>query len=601
MKKLIPASLIILLFSCNTPNPEAQIIQLTNLEGEEDQLTFSPKGDQIAFTYALGGNRDIYIQTIDEKEELLKVAGSKDQEHSPAWSPDGEKLVYTVENNAKTLIRIHNLSNNELKNIELDSGRAFKANWSPNGQQIVFAGHDGRSEDIYLYHLETEAIQKLTDEPGREAHFGFSPDGRYIGYNKRGGPEEDLFAISVDGKEKINITQHADYEWYPHWSPQGDGVLFYSTWGDAMTEVWIASFPTHGLKQVSNHIVEDFGSVFSPDGKEVVFISKRDGMNDLFIYHLEKDITRKLGISEKLKRGWPKWSPAGQALAYSANVEEPFLYEVNIESRQTQRITNLHQAEEFPTVDPKGKYLAFVTNGNGSESNIMLFDLETKKTTPFLNNYQLQTRPQFSKTSGTLGMVQGPGGSVATNNIFTATLDEKDSLYLTDSGGIRHFVWTPDDQEVIYGYDSSANYSFDIWKKNLSTGKIQPLVQTTGSEIPTSVSPDGTHFLFQSNISGQNKVYQLPFSGTVRNIESYELTDGWDATYSPDGEHIVFISNKNEENTTDIFIMDKNAQNKQRLTNDHFEETHPQWSADGKRIIFSAQKGSKDIYLYTFK
>ncbi|MEK6154018.1 DPP IV N-terminal domain-containing protein [Flavobacteriaceae bacterium 3-367] len=600
MKKPLFPLLMVILLACNGPYRAGEVLRLTDMEGEEEQLAFSPNGDRIAFSFCQKGNCDIYLKSIEEDEPPLQITKSEGRESRPTWSPNGKMLAYTVTAKSRTYITIHEFASKQRTLVQLEGAALYKPGWSPDGKRIVLNGNDGSSEDIYLYELKTAKFTRLTHEPGREVHFGFSPDGRYVGYNKRGGPIEDLFAISVDGKELINITQHAGHEWYPHWSPKGDGVLFYSTWGTEMTEVWVANFPGTGLKRVSDHIVEDYGPVFSPDGEEVVFISKRDGLNDLYVYHFGSDSLRHLHIGEKLKEGWPLWSPDRTKLAYSANLEEPHLYQITIASGNIRRLTDSAQAEEFPAMDPEGNYVAYVTKGAGSESNIMLLHLGTGETSPFLAGYQGQTRPQFSHTTKRLGLVQSPGGSIVTNNIITASLDGTDSLQLTDFGGVRHFIWTADDKEIIYAYDSVANYAYDIWKLNLPTGERQPLFESPADGIPTDVSVNGAHFLFHSNLGGQNKIYRMPVAGGSPEPIAHELVNGWGANYSPDGEQIVFLSDNNAEKTTDIYIMHRDGGPVQRLTTDRYRETSPKWTVDGKSIIFSVQKGSKDIWVYTF-
>lgn len=600
MGKPVLMALASVLLSCTGTDLAGRAIRLTDMEGEETQLAFSPNGDSIAFTYCQKGNCDIYVKSMEEDEPLLQITKSEDREDRPAWSPNGQMLAYAVTTKTKSFITIQELASKQQTLVQLEGVALYRPGWSPDGKRIVLNGNDGSSEDIYLYDLEASKFTRLTHEPGREVHFGFSPDGRYVGYNKRGGATEDLFALSVDGQELINITQHPGHEWYPHWSPKGNGVLFYSTWGTEMTEVWVANFPGTGLKRVSNHMVEDYGSVFSPDGESVVFISKRDGLNDLYMYHFESDSLLSLQIGEKLKEGWPIWSPDGSRLAYTANLEEPHLYQITITSGQIKRLTDSAQAEEFPAIDPEGNYVAYVTKGAGSESNIMLLHLGTGVTSPFLAGYQGQTRPQFSHSTKRLGLVQSPGGSIVTNDIITSSLDGTDSLQVTNFGGVRHFIWTADDKEIIYAYDSVANYTYDIWKLNLPSGERQPLFESPADGIPTDVSADGEYFLFHSNMDGQNKIYRMPVTGGTPEPIVHELINGWDATYSPDGEQIVFVSNNNAEKTSDIYIMRKDGGSVQRLTTDRYRETSPKWTADDKSIIYSVQKGSKDIWVYTF-
>lgn len=585
-------------FACSSRSDnESLLLHLTDLAGDEGELTFSPDGRQLAFTSEINGNKDIYIKSI--YGETVQQIGDPDKaEYHPAWSPDGNQLAYTVLKDTLETIYIEDLHSSAFITIAPTNVRCFRPAWSPDGNYLVFNGNDGQSVDVYLAESLSGKYEKLTDEPGSELHFGFSPNGKYIGYNKRGGPDEDLFAISLDGVEKINITQHADHEWYPHWSPKGDKVLFYSTWGTEMTEVWTVDFPNHKFTRISNHIVEDYGGIFSPDGDKVLFISKRGGHNDLYLFDFQTNKTQCLNLEKNLRGGWPQWSPDGKTLAYATNLEEAYLYHLDISSGAVQRLTNGEAMEVLADISPDAERVAFVSSGGGSESNIMVFDYASGEVAPLVSTYHYQTWPRYSHKTGKLGYIQGPGGSIRTNDIYAFSPGKKDTFRLTSSGGVRHFIWSPDDSEIFYAYDSSANYRYDIWKLDVFTGKTEPFLQSPASVIPTSIAPDGTNLLYHGDIDGFTKIYRLFLDKNKSDQMHIQLIAGWDAVYSPDGQQILFVSNENEEKYVDLYIINKAGDEVQRLTNDRYRETNPKWSRDGKSIIFSSQQGNKDIWMY---
>ena len=78
----------------------------------------------------------------------------------------------------------------------------------------------------------------------------------------------------------------------------------------------------------------------------------------------------------------------------------------------------------------------------------------------------------------------------------------------------------------------------------------------------------------------------LLLSGELR------LRDGFAARES----QIVFTSSR--DGNSEIYVMDSDGKNQKRLTRNPKYDTHPSWSPDGQKIVFSSlRKGSK-IQLY---
>ena len=90
-------------------------------------------------------------------------------------------------------------------------------------------------------------------------------------------------------------------------------------------------------------------------------------------------------------------------------------------------------------------------------------------------------------------------------------------------------------------------------------------------------------------------VYELGSKEQPRQITSGDYDDG-QARWSPDGKSIAFVSNRTEEPdsnpNSDIWIVSADNGNKganlQKVTTNAREDSSPQWSPDGKSIVYTS-------------
>ena len=69
---------------------------------------------------------------------------------------------------------------------------------------------------------------------------------------------------------------------------------------------------------------------------------------------------------------------------------------------------------------------------------------------------------------------------------------------------------------------------------------------------------------------------------------------------SPDGQKIVFTSDR--DGPRNIYIMNSDGSNQQKLTDNPFNDYEPIFSPDGLSIIFTSERdGNKEIYIMNEK
>ena len=123
---------------------------------------------------------------------------------------------------------------------------------------------------------------------------------------------------------------------------------------------------------------------------------------------------------------------------------------------------------------------------------------------------------------------------------------------------------------------------------------------------PLMIAVDaGAQIAFASDRDGDNEIYVMDADGgNLRRLTNNRHGDG-DPVWSPDGKRIAFKSdraghfNRHGWHTHDIYVMDADGSNQQKLTNNPADDWDPSWSPDGKRIAFTSWRdGPFNIEVY---
>lgn len=141
---------------------------------------------------------------------------------------------------------------------------------------------------------------------------------------------------------------------------------------------------------------------------------------------------------------------------------------------------------------------------------------------------------------------------------------------------------------------------------NADGGDQQRLTNHPSEDVCPAWSPDGTRLVYLTSRHDPNptgcspnchyEIYLMDADGSqeqrLTETEATELHAAW----SPDGTEIVFASER--DGNQEVYVMNADGSDARRLTNDPAADMHPVWSPDGSVIAFNSDRdGSWDIYL----
>ncbi|MBT8085937.1 MAG: Tol-Pal system beta propeller repeat protein TolB [Woeseia sp.] len=182
-------------------------------------------GTQVTYVTAVGqGNDRLYrlvVADTDGENERV-VMESKDPIMSPSWSPDSRRIAYVSFENNVSSIFIQTLRTGNRVKVSSRVGINGSPAFSPDGRKLVLTlgGADGNL-DINVMDIATREVTRLTTNRSIDTEGSWSPDGKHIYFtsDRSGGPQ--VYRVSASGGSPERVTFDGSYNARPRLSPDG--------------------------------------------------------------------------------------------------------------------------------------------------------------------------------------------------------------------------------------------------------------------------------------------------------------------------------------------------------------------------------------------
>jgi dipeptidyl aminopeptidase/acylaminoacyl peptidase len=324
---------------------------------------------------------------------------------SPTLAPDGKRLFYLTNVTGTSQVWMINLPSGAPKQITNYDDNVGFVRFSPKGDALVFGKAKGGDENTQFFWMKADGtgIKELTNSPKVRHNFGdWSQDGAKIYYasNKRNPQFFDVYSMDVaSGKEELIYQQDGNND-FADASGSGDKIIVSRSGTELSLDnnLYLVDVKTKKETLLTPHKgASEYGDVeFLPDGDSVIFTSNEDRE---FTVMMQIDNLRNpkmpLVFSIKPEANWDTegiaFPESGSRFAYTLNREgfsELHLRKFEVDGKPL--ITQILPDDEIVKLPAEGvvsglnfsengKFLAFTFNSAKNNSDIWLYDLESKK------------------------------------------------------------------------------------------------------------------------------------------------------------------------------------------------------------------------------
>jgi Tol biopolymer transport system component len=335
---------------------------------------------------------------------------------------------------------------------------------------------------------------------------GRSQEGRFqIAWTHSNGPwntNGEIFVMNADGSGQRNLSRHPAHDFYPAWSPDGRKIAFLSR-RDGRLEIYVVNADGTGLRRLTNSPRGEYGPTWSPDGRKIAFLRLLRQRGELYVMNADGSGERRLVPRNGTRPIWSfsgaAWSPDGRMLAFSTKRNGSFdVYVINADGTGERNLTHNPANDYFHTWLP-GRRIVFSSDRDGT------------------------------------------GAKAVDNRLY---------LMNADGSGLRNL---------------SREWGPGHW------GSPTPVV---------AWSPSGGQVIFASSPNNNGSLYVMNADGSGRRKLVERMKGDEPPVWSPDGRRIAFLRHLGswERGSVEIFVVNVDGSGLQRLTRRPWHDDSPVWS-----------------------
>jgi len=532
-----------------------RVTPLTSSPGVERGVSLSPDGRQVAYVSPdAEGNFDIYVEIVGAGTPLRLTTGPG-RDMSPAWSPDGRFIAFERGTGAgKGFYLVPALGGAERK-----VGEAFgwgrigvkvqSVDWTPDGKALAVVDKEAEGDpwSVYLLSVETGERRKLTHPPA--GYYGdilacVSPDGRSVAFARRHDEAGDVYVVPASGGEPARVTNDDAHVAGLAWAPDGRSLVFASRRSGSTVNLWRIP-AAGGAPELVAGAGEDIAelSVARQGGR----LAYARVSSDLNIYRMGLVAGGALApgppqkfISSTRDEEVARFSPDGTRVAFESSrsgSEEVWVSDAGGE-RPVQLTSFGGPSVDGPAWSPDGRFLAFHSRAGGSAD---IYVIGAEGGTPRRLTTE-DSREGWPSWSGDRRWVYFTSNRTGRNEVWKMPAGGGEAVQLTRGGGQGPFE-APDGRSVYYTRGVGVP---GLWRVGVEGGEESQLFETRVEQGGWALAARGVYYVTRAEAPVRRNAVEF-FDFAARRSTRLGMLEGQGGVYlitslsvSPDERWILY-------------------------------------------------------------
>ncbi|HSE40071.1 MAG TPA: protein kinase, partial [Acidobacteriota bacterium] len=546
----------------NSSSPNPVLSQLTSSAGLEQFPALSPDGKKLAFSGESAGFKKIFVKDLQTGNETQVTKSSVD-DIQPAWSSDGESLLFVRSNQPGGKLELGDVfgqyDDGDIWKLDPATGaeqkiveNAFNPSFSPDGKSIaVDASWAGPRRIWILNSFGSNPQQITTDVTEALSHIipRWSPDGKKIVFQSMERTKFDIKTVDINSKKVESITDDLFTDINPVWA--GNYIYFTSDRSGGWNVWRIPAFAKGPAQQLTTGAGQDVQLAVTNDGKQMALTILRQNADlwQLPVSSTSGDVTgtpfSKIVSTREDSRG--AWSPDGKKIAFNSDRNGNMnVWLFTLADSSLLQLTKGPGGDFQPTWSPDETSLVFFSSRDGNP-DIWIVNSNGKELKQLTKGDSMEINPFFSPDGKRIAYQSDQSGRL---ELWVMNSDGTNPHQISNTGIRGHFTrWSTGGDSIYY---RNAAGKQPMMKISIKDGNLVTLDSVSGGSH-MSLSPDHTMIM---DVIGHKQMWASPLNGgkskMIFQFEDPDVRIDY-PVWSPDGKFILFDKFRPEGG--DIWMM----------------------------------------------